>query len=69
MQGVRGATDTNLAGLSAEELDRKVTFIGAESPVAEVLVMLAVHSAGHAGEIAALRGARGVEGLPFEQPI
>jgi uncharacterized damage-inducible protein DinB len=63
-QAVRVATDTYLADLTAEELERGVEFAGNELPVAEVLTLLVVHSASHAGEIAAVKGMQGLRGLP-----
>ncbi len=65
-QGVRAATDAYLVGLTADDLDRKVRFFdGGERPLGEILVTLAVHTASHAGEIAALKGVAGVKGLPY----
>ena len=62
---VREATDRYLAGLSEEDLDREVNFIGGKRTVADVLCTLVVHSAAHAGDIATLKGVQGVKGLPF----
>ncbi len=59
-QAIRVATDTYLANLTAEELDQRVNFAGNELPVAEVLMTLVVHSASHAGEIAAVKGMQGI---------
>ena len=64
-QAIRAETDTYLANLTAEELDRRVEFLGNEVPVAEVVMTLVVHSASHAGEIAALKGMQGLKGLPY----
>jgi len=64
-QAIRVATDTYLADLTVDELDRRVNFAGNELPVAEVLMTLVVHSASHAGEIAAIKGMQGIQGLPF----
>jgi len=64
-QAVRGNTYRYLDRLTAEELDRSVNFGGRELPVAEVLMTLVVHSAGHAGEIAAVKGMQGIKGLPY----
>lgn len=64
-QVVRAATDAYLAALTGEELARRVTFIGGEQPVAEVLARMVVHTSGHIGEIAALKGVQGGKGLPF----
>ena len=63
--GPRHKTDAYLANLCAGDLDRKVRFFdGSERPLADVLVILIVHTASHAGEIAALKGVQGVQGLP-----
>ncbi len=62
---VRAATDTYLETLTPEELDRRVDFEGRERRIADVLCMLIVHTLGHAGEIAALKGVQGVAGLSF----
>ena len=62
---IRGATDTYLTELTADELDRQVNFAGNVLPTAEVLMTLVVHIAGHAGEIAAVKGMQGIKGLPF----
>jgi len=57
--------DECIAGLTAAELDRLVTFYGNERPVADLYVMQLSHLLGHTGEIAALKGMQGVKGLPF----
>jgi hypothetical protein len=62
---VRAATDAYLAELTPQELDRVVDFAGTPRSLGEVLVILAVHLSFHAGEIAAVKGAQGVKGLPF----
>ena len=64
-QAIRVATDTYLADLTAEELERQVTLGGNVLPVAEVLMTLVVHIASHAGEIAAVKGMQGIKGLPL----
>jgi hypothetical protein len=64
-RALREATDTYLANLTAEELDRQVNFAGKLRSVAEVLMILVVHIASHAGEIAAVKGMQGIKGLPF----
>ena len=64
-RAIRVATDTYLANLTVEELLRRVVFAGNELPVAEVLMTMVVHSARHAGEIAAVKGMQGIKGLPF----
>jgi hypothetical protein len=62
---VRAATTDYLAHLSDEELDRPVDIFGSESTVAAALARLATHIAGHAGEVAAVKGMQGLLGLPF----
>jgi hypothetical protein len=62
---VRGATHEYLAHLTEDELDRAVSFFGTESSVAEVVARFITHTACHAGEIAAVKGMQGLQGLPF----
>lgn len=62
---LRAATDTYLATLTAEELDRTVNIMGGQRPVATVLILLAHHACSHAGEIATVKGMQGLKGLPF----
>lgn len=62
---VRAATEAYLAALTPEELTRKIQFLGAERSIADMLTILVVHGASHAGEIAALKGVQGVKGLGF----
>ena len=64
-QAVRAATDACLAGLAAGELDRQVNFAGRLRMVAEILMISVVHTASHAGEIAAVKGMQGLKGLPY----
>ena len=64
-QAVWAATDAYLAGLTAEDLDRKVKLGPRELTVAELLIMAANQSLSHAGEIAALKGVQGAKGLPI----
>ena len=64
-EAVRHATDEYLARLTDDELDRSVSFFGSESSVAGVLARFVAHTAGHAGEIAAVKGMQGLRGLPF----
>ena len=61
----RAATEAYLATLTPEELDRPVTIFGGERTVADILALLVVHTTGHLGEIAAIKGSQGVQGLPF----
>jgi len=64
-QVVQAATRAYLAGLTPQGLDRQVDFAGRKLPVAEVLMMSVVHTACHAGEMAAIKSMQGVKGLPF----
>jgi uncharacterized damage-inducible protein DinB len=64
-KAVHEATDALLTTLTPEELDRKVQVFGNERPAANVLMVLVNHAAAHAGEIAALKGIQGVQGLSF----
>ena len=59
-------TDAYVAGLPDAELDRKVQGPIGETTVAFMLVtILATHYPQHLGEIAALKGVKGLKGLPF----
>jgi uncharacterized damage-inducible protein DinB len=62
---VRAETDSYLASLTPEELDRQVMTFRGEMPVGAVLALYLGHQAHHFGEIAALKGAQGAKGLPF----
>jgi DinB superfamily len=62
---VCNATNEYLARLTDDELDREVSFFGTDSSVAGVLARFVAHTASHAGEIAAVKGVQGVQGLPF----
>ncbi len=62
---VRASTDAYLATLTADELERKITLMGNERQVADVLAILITHTLSHMGEVAALKGMQGVKGLPF----
>ncbi len=62
---VWAATDTYLATLTPEELDRTVDFAGGTRTVADMLLLSASQSLSHTGEIAALKGIQGVKGLPI----
>jgi hypothetical protein len=61
---VREATDAYLARVSPDELDSRVTVNNTGMPVAVLLTMMVCHSAGHAGDIAAIKGIQGLKGLP-----
>lgn len=62
-QVVRAATRSYLERLSEAELDRKIFFAGSERTVAWMLILLVIHIVEHSGEIAALKGIQGVQGL------
>jgi len=62
---VRKGTDEYLASLTNNKLNGKVSFVGGERQVAEVIASLIIHVASHTGEIAALKGIQGVKGLPL----
>lgn len=61
---VRGATETFLSSVTAEQLARPVTVNNMEMSVSRLLTMMVCHSAGHAGDIAAIKGIQGLKGLP-----
>lgn len=61
---VREATDAYLGTVTPEELDRVVLANTVEMPVAVLLTMVVCHTAGHAGDIAAIKGIQGLKGLP-----
>lgn len=58
-QSVWDATDAYLEKLTFAELDRKVKFAGGERSIADMLLLSASHTLGHAGEISALKGVQG----------
>lgn len=60
-------TDEFLAHATAEELDRMLTSpLGNEVTAAEMIAaFVVVHVAIHVGEVAALKGAQGILGMPF----
>ena len=64
-KAVWAATDVFLAGLTAEDLDRKVMLGKREMTAAELLIMAIHQSLSHTGEIAALKGIQGAKGLPI----
>ncbi len=59
-EAVALATNTYLATLGPDDLDRKVEMFNGERPLADLLVMLVSHVTGHIGEIAALKGVQGI---------
>jgi len=56
---VWAATDAYLANLAPAELERMVKFAGGERSLADMLMLTASHTLGHAGEISALKGIQG----------
>ncbi len=64
-EAVRAETRAYLETLCEPELDRKVSFVGRDWTVAEMLVLLVNHITEHSGEIAALKGVQGAKGLPM----
>ena len=66
-KAVYAASDAFVAGLSDADLDRKLDtgFIGEQTVAFIVSNVLGWHAAEHNGEIAALKGAFGLKGLPF----
>jgi hypothetical protein len=63
-EAVFAATDAGIAALSDEDLEREVNF-GGPIPLAGMLGIFVQHYSEHCGEIAALKGAHGLQGLPF----
>lgn len=63
---IQKATLDYIATLNDADLDRQVDtqFFGKQS-LAYVLQLAAMHCAGHAGDVAAVKGAHGLKGLPF----
>ena len=61
---VRAGTDTYLAALTSQELDRKIVVNGNERRVADLIARNIIHIATHTGEIACLKGMMGMKGLP-----
>ena len=63
-RAVHAASETYLAQLTSQELDRKITVNGRERLAADVISGTGVHLMLHAGEIAALKGVMGIKVLP-----
>ena len=63
---IQKATLDYISTLSDADLDREVDtqFFGKQS-LAWVLQLAAMHAAGHAGDVAAVKGMQGLKGLPF----
>ena len=64
-QTVHEATYAYLDTMTPAELDRVVKVFNNERAVSRVMTLIVTHTCGHAGEIATLKGAMGVKGLPF----
>ncbi len=65
-QAVSVATTEYLAGLKPEALERQIETARGPQPLASRLaVYLVVHKQQHVGEIGALLGCQGVQGMPF----
>ena len=62
---MRAALDEYVAGATDEDLARTMPSPFGEQPLYGVLGLLVVHASLHFGEIAALKGAQGLKGLPF----
>lgn len=62
---VRAATDAFLATLTEAELRREVDFPGGARPMVDVWAILMAHLLLHTGEVAAVKGIQGLNGLPF----
>jgi uncharacterized damage-inducible protein DinB len=65
MAAVRKQTQACLDITSEETLDETVKFFSDHDPKADIWILLSHHILMHSGEIAALKGAQGVQGLPF----
>ena len=65
-QAVYAATDDYLANLGDEELDREIETFAGTLPIGRYLGTTGLwHTISHQGEISALKGVRGLQGLPF----
>jgi DinB superfamily len=63
---IQKATTDYISTLSDADLDRQVDtqFFGTQS-LAFLLQLASMHAAGHAGDVAAVKGTQGLKGLPF----
>ena len=63
---IQKATLDYIATLKDDDLDRPVDtqFFGTQ-PLAFLLQLASMHAAGHAGDVAAVKGTQGLKGLPF----
>ncbi len=62
---VRESSLAFISGLAADDLDRRVQTPLGEQCLAFLIQLMSTHAAGHAGEIAAVKGMQGLKGLPF----
>lgn len=65
MKVVQSATDSYLACLNDSELVRTIKVFGRDLQIAEILALQVTHITEHGGEIAAIKGIHGEDGLPF----
>lgn len=65
-QAVYAQTDEFLAGLSDEDVDREIEAFGSKTTIGRHVGSLGLwHVMTHQGEMAAVKGAQGLKGLPF----
>ena len=64
-QAVHRQTDAHLASINDDVLDEKIKFFTESDPKAAVWALLVSHALEHTGEIAAIKGMQGEQGLPF----
>lgn len=62
---MRAALDAYVATVTDDELARTMPSPFGEQPLYGILGLMVVHASSHFGEIAALKGAQGLKGLPF----
>ena len=62
---MRAALDAYVAAATDDDLARTMPSPFGEQPLYGILGLMVVHSSSHFGEIAALKGAQGLKGLPF----
>ena len=62
---VRDMVKEYIAGLSDEDLDKLVPWFTGDAPLSDVVTYFIWDVANHTGEIAAMRGLAGMQGLPF----
>ena len=65
-KGVYAASDTYLANLPDDDLDRKIPSPLGDQTIGWLITMvLATHPITHSGEVGALKGVHGMKGWPF----